>query len=435
MKGLTVKSVRANGSHLTIDFECRGQISKFFQTNQFYADYNTSIQAVPEEILVIPFLGAVLPIVWANHAVICVDAIDEIFLESMEAYKRSLQKLYPKLSLGGRLVAKHASKQNLGFQSKSMMLFSGGVDSLATYVRHRNERLTLVCVHGGDISLRDNVAWKNSIVPIGEFARNNKSPLRTVRSNFKEMVDFLMLRVFDDYIEEDNNWWGRIMHGLAMLGLCAPLAYVQGIGKLYIAASHTSELPEGWGSHPLLDNNVKWAGTQVLHDGFELSRQEKLLVISEYVKNDDGQVMLRCCFDSVGGNCGHCEKCSRTIVGLELAGLDPSKHGFKVEADTFLRIKRELLNGAWHFGDNIVYMWSDIKRHAYLKKNIVHPEAKPLIEWLENVDVSHLQTKSKQAHQYDFGKKLIPFFKSLPGPLYRISRRYYDFFTQMLPFS
>lgn len=58
MNSLTVKSVKANGSHLAIDFECRGNISEFLQTNQFYADYDTSIQAVPEEILVMPFLAA-----------------------------------------------------------------------------------------------------------------------------------------------------------------------------------------------------------------------------------------------------------------------------------------------------------------------------------------------------------------------------------------
>lgn len=364
MKGLSVKSVRAFGNRLMIDFECRGQISKFFRTDEFYADYNASIQDVPEEILVIPFLGAVLQIVWANHAEIRVDAIDEVFLESMDAYKVFLQDLYPKLSLGGRFVAKRVSGRSLGSQSGSMMLFSGGVDSLATYIRHRSEHPTLVCMHGGDISLGDAAAWKNSITPIAEFARVNRSSLGTVHSNCREMLDELMLRVFDDCLKEPNNWWGCVMHGLAMLSLCAPLAYVQKIGKIYIAASGTCEDSGGWGSHPLLDNSVKWSGTHVVHDGYELSRQQKLLLISEYAKKCDGQIRLRCCVDSSGGNCGRCEKCSRTILGLELAGLDPNEYGFEVEPDTFLHIKRELLSGGWAFGSGLLPMWEDIKRHA-----------------------------------------------------------------------
>ena len=137
MNSITVKSVRANGRRLLIDFKCRGQIIKFFEANQFYAEYSTSIQDVPEEILIIPFLAAVLPIAWANHAEIYVDVVDEIFLESMKTYKKALQKMYPKLRLGGRLIMKHTAKHHLSFQSKkNMMLFSGGVDSLATYIRH-----------------------------------------------------------------------------------------------------------------------------------------------------------------------------------------------------------------------------------------------------------------------------------------------------------
>ncbi len=428
-----VKSVKADGKRLSIDFECKGQMGKFFRTNRFYADYNTSVEDVPEEFLVIPFLGAVLPIIWANNAEIHVDEIDGIFLQSMDAYKKSLQKLYPKLSLGGKLVAEHASKRKVNSQTKSMMLFSGGVDSLATYIRHRNEHPTLVCVHGGDISLRDSTAWKNSIIPIAEFARDNESPLRTVHSNCREMLDELMLRVFDDYVAEPSNWWGSVMHGLALLSLCAPLAYVQKTGELYIAATSTSEVTGGWGSHPSLDNSVKWTGTDAIHDGYEVSRQEKLLLISDYAKSGNGQVKLRCCFDSPGGNCGHCEKCSRTIIGLELAGLDPNNYGFKVEATTFSRIKRELLNGRWIIGEDQMFMWEDIKRHAYLKDNVVHPEAKSLVQWLENVDVSSLRTKSEQVRSHGFARKLIPFLEFLPAPLYRIARNYYSFCVEVLP--
>lgn len=433
MNSLTVKSVKATGNYLAIDFECKGRISKFFRTNRFYAEYNTSVEAVPEGILVVPFLGTVLPIVWANDAVIHVDAVDQVFLESMKAFKIALQKMYPKLSLDGELVARSSSTERLDFQSRSMMLFSGGIDSLATYIKHRNEHLTLVCIHGGDISLADNEAWKNAVGPVAEFAGNHKSPLRTVHSNFREMPDFLILRVFDDCINEDNGWYGRIMHGLSMLALCAPLAYVQKTGKLYIAASSTSEYSEAWGSHPLLDK-VRWTGTQVIHDGYDLSRQEKLLVISEYVRNCDGRIRLRPCFDSATGNCGRCEKCGRTIIGLELAGIDPNKHGFEIKPDTFPHIKRQLQNGRWAFREDLTSMWEDIKRHAYLKNNVVHPEAKSLINWLETVDTSEFQTISNLAHPHDFGRKLIPFFSSMPSPIYRMSKRYYDFFRVILAF-
>ena len=446
MNSLIVKSVKANGRRLVVDFKCRGQISKFFQTKpfladykttkQFYADYSVPIQDVPEEILVIPFLATVLPIVWANHAVIYVDALDETFLESMKAYKKSLQKMYPKLSLGGGLIAKRTSKRHVGSKSKNMMLFSGGVDALTTFIRHRNEQLTLVCVHGGDIKTGDNIAWKGAITPIVEFARNNKIPLRTVRSNFKELVDSLIIRAYDDCINENGGWWGRVMHGLAFLGLCAPLSYAERDGKLYIASSYTSDFSGGWGSHPSLDNTVKWAGTDAVHDGYELSRQEKLFLISDYVMNIDSRVVIRSCWDSeIGGNCGHCEKCSRTILGLELAGLDPNRYGFNIKSDTFSNIKRELLNGGWEFEEDQMFMWGDIKRHAYLKDRIVHPAAKSLIGWLENADLSSFRTKSRErARKIDFDRKLNPFFMSLPDPAYRTAKKCYSVVATRFPF-
>ncbi|MFX1521777.1 MAG: hypothetical protein ACFFCD_17870 [Promethearchaeota archaeon] len=427
MNNLTIKSVKTSGSRLTIDFKCRGQISKFFQSNQFYANYNISIENVPEAILVIPFLSAVLPIVWANHAVIHINALDEKFLESTDEYKKALQQLYPKLSLGGRLIVKHASRQHSVFQSKNMMLFSGGIDAQATFIRHMNENLTLVCVHGGDIELANHIAWKGAITPIIKFARNNKCSLRTVRSNFKEMVDFLIMRVYDDCINDKSGWWGRIMHGLAFLGLCAPLSYIEGTRKLYIASSYTSDFLGGWGSHPSLDNMVRWAGTEVIHDGYELSRQKKLLVLAEHFKNCDDYFMLRSCwYSEIGSNCGHCEKCCRTILGLELAGLDPNKYGFKIKPSTFSNIKHRLLNGEWWFGDDQMFMWEDIKRHAHLKKNIIHPEARALIDWLQTVDITSFRRARafrEELYKHDLGKKLNPLFMREPDPIYRMSKK------------
>ena len=427
MNKLVIKSVKTQGSRLIINFKCKGQISKFFQTKQFYADYDIPINNVPEGVLAIPFLSTVLPIVWANNAEIYVNTLDEKFLESMSEYKKALQKLYPKLRLGGKLIVKHTSKSHPVIQSKNMMLFSGGVDAHVTFIRHLDEHLTLVSIHGGDIEPDNHIAWKGAIFPIIKFARNNKCSLRTVRSNFKEMVDFLIIRVYDDCIDEKSGWWGRIMHGLVFLGLCAPISYIEGIEKLYIASSYTSDFSGGWGSHPSLDNTVRWAATEVIHDGYELSRQEKLFVLEEYFKNCNDHFMLRSCwYSEIGGNCGHCEKCSRTILGLELAGLDPNKYGFKIKPDTFLNIKHNLLNGGWYFGDDQLFMWEDIKRHAYLKKNIIHPEARALIDWLQTMDITSFHRASalsEKLYKHDLGKKLNPLFMREPDPIYRISKK------------
>jgi hypothetical protein len=188
-----------------------------------------------------------------------------------------------------------------------------------------------------------------------------------------------------------------------------------------------SDFSGGWGSHPSLDNTIRWASTEVIHDGYELSRQEKLLMFADHFKKFDGHFILRSCwYSEIGGNCGYCEKCSRTILGLELAGLDPNRFGFKINSDTFFNIKHNLLNGEWWFGDDQLFMWEDIKRHAYLKENIVHPEARELIDWLQTMDIKSFQRTSvlsEKLYRHDLGKKLIPLFMREPDPVYRISKK------------
>jgi hypothetical protein len=76
------------------------------------------------------------------------------------------------------------------------------------------------------------------------------------------------------------------------------------------------------GSHPLLDPNYSSANLRVRHDGVTMSRLDKLRLIVEW---DAGLQHLRVC-NSVSHyreetiNCGQCEKCVRTMLGLAALG-------------------------------------------------------------------------------------------------------------------
>jgi 7-cyano-7-deazaguanine synthase in queuosine biosynthesis len=432
---LTVDQIRTTGNRLNVKFVCEGQIKKFFEANSFFVEYNTSIEHVPEEILVIPFLSIVMPIAWAGDAEVNVEKVDSAFLESLGVVKKSLQSFYPKLRLKGSLNAEAVAKPHAEGQRGKMMLFSGGVDSLATYIRHRNEDLTLLHVYTADITQQKKANKDVDIAYIKDFCDRSGLPLRTVSSNFMDVIDRLMLSRYDKYIgeESNNNWWGRIMHGLALIGLCAPIAYAEKIGKLYIASSYTAEFSGGWGSHPDIDNNIKWTGMKVVHDGYELSRQDKMNLISDYAKTVATDFKLQCCFDLTNDNCNRCEKCSRTILGLELAGFDPNKCGFRIEDNTFSSIKDKLAKGTWFFGDDQRFMWGDIKKHAYQKNRIVHPEARALIEWLSKTDINSLPSTTNKT-KFDLKAYMRPLFDRSPYMLYRVIRKFYFFCLIVFPF-
>ena len=77
-------------------------------------------------------------------------------------------------------------------------------------------------------------------------------------------------------------WWGSVQHGLALNGVVAPLAQKKGYENIFIASSYTDNIKITWGSTPEIDNNISWASTRVIHDGYELKRQDKLSFIVNF---------------------------------------------------------------------------------------------------------------------------------------------------------
>jgi hypothetical protein len=75
------------------------------------------------------------------------------------------------------------------------------------------------------------------------------------------------------------------------------------------------------GSHPVVDPLWSTESFTVVHDGAEATRVEK---ITDWVAASDVALRhLRVCWENRNGdyNCGECEKCIRTMVTLELAGV------------------------------------------------------------------------------------------------------------------
>jgi hypothetical protein len=73
------------------------------------------------------------------------------------------------------------------------------------------------------------------------------------------------------------------------------------------------------GSHPLLDPLWSTEATRIVHHAPGVTRVEKIAALGE---RPDVLATLRACdFAEPRRNCGDCDKCVRTMVGLELAGL------------------------------------------------------------------------------------------------------------------
>lgn len=426
MSEIDIANVAADGSVVECDLRTRGRVSRFFTGERFRVEYDVDVTDVPQSVLTIPALAHVAPVAWATGATVSVDRVDRRFRASLRTVRDALQEMYPEFMVGGdvdvaetvaTLAPEQAERAAPGVgevgggpdrrsrradgggsdptdgqsrraggsgQTDSALLFSGGVDSMATYVRHRSEDPLLISVHGWVVEEEERERWNHIQEYMTDFADEHGVEHTVVRSNMLSALDTPMLHAhYKRFIE--GSWYSAVGHGLGLLSLCAPLAYARGIGDLYIAATHTAEFDEPWGSHPGIDDNVAWSGTDCHHDGYDYSRQEKIELIADFVQSEAPDLTLRTCINDGVGNCCECEKCYRTAVGLSLAGLDPADHGYELGPETFRAIRSGFEEGEWILGADEQFMWEDLQRYA-AEADPDSAEAAAFYEWLADAD-------------------------------------------------
>ena len=174
--------------------------------------------------------------------------------------------------------------------------FSGGVDSLYSYVRNASRVTHLVVVRGLDIPFSEVARWERTRAVVESFAAAQGKAVLVVETNAQEALRPARLENF-----------GAILISTA-LGV--------GLRELIVPASYEYHDAFASGSHvttdPLLSNDT----TRVFHDG-AVPRVAKVAAI---VAAGMDLADLRVCNCQTEYNCGRCEKCLRTLVSLSLLG-------------------------------------------------------------------------------------------------------------------
>ena len=389
MPSIIIDELTAGDGTLECSIRCSDDLGRFFTDEPFRTSYDVSIDDVPAGVLAIPILAQVCPVAWANGADVYVDEVDATFARALEEAKASLCEMHDFLE-GGTLYARRTIDPEPEPTGESGLLFTGGVDSTASYVRHREESPTLISIRGWTITpdAADDEKWDALRTRVSGFADEHDLETAFVESNMLSFLDHRMLLAhYKRYV--DGGWYSSVGHGLGLLGLCAPMAYARGMEDLYVAATHWDGIDLEWGSRPDIDERVRWAGTACHHDAYELSRQERIDVIADYVRTEDPDLQLQTCNDRMDGNCGECEKCYRTAVGLRLAGLEPSHHGYPFSDADYRDLRRSLERGDWVLGQDERHMWDDIRERA-AETEPATPAERRFFEWLETADIDDL---------------------------------------------
>lgn len=348
-----------DGTRIDYDYAVHNGIKKYFsKENLLYSKYAYDLNNVPESILVIPFLSNMMPIAWFAGFDVEVSEVDEDFYNALKEVKVAFEKQYKDYQLNGRLISSQITKNKIE-GNKSAMLFSGGVDAYATYIRNHEKTPDLVTILGADIEISDQLQWKSftSFIENEPLLKNNqKQYIETnVRQFYTYQVELLLKKI---------GWWGQVQHGLTLIGAVAPISYTYGYNKVYIASSYTKEIEVAWGSTPQIDEKISWAGIQVFHDGYELKRQDKVDLIAKFSHEIDNKFKLRVCYSELRKdfNCSNCEKCFRTILGLILNGENPNNYGFNVDENIHKNMFNLLNEGNASRG--MQYFWWELMEKA-----------------------------------------------------------------------
>jgi hypothetical protein len=328
--------------------------------------------SIPSGILVIPLLGFLAPLAWITKSDIVADAVDEVYLDSVSKVRETMQLLYPKLQLHGTIKAKPVRTESHWNPSRYSLLYSGGVDSLTSYIRNRETKPSLLMIRGTpDVWLSEVEFFKRSIDRVGPALNGLGAELHVVETDALEIIDYNGLKA---HVRngEIKGWWENFAHGLFLTGMCAPGTYYNQSGRLMIASSSTVKDNTPWGSMPEIDPQIRWGGLQVIHDSFDYTKFEKIReVLAPFLKNRgmEGFPLRVCTGDAkvrlASGrlNCGRCGKCIRTMLMLLENGIDPEKCEFDMTGFSPSRLRTGLKNGYIKLEDQPVN-WGQILDNA-----------------------------------------------------------------------
>ncbi len=348
MKTITINSIKAEEKELRITFTPSDEMQRFFACNEYYVKYNANISGVGKDVLVIPFVSNVLPLLWLNNCSIKVDKLDKSFMGCIETLRQSYSNMYPMLDFAKDCVQANKLVKNENKGQDLLYMFSGGVDAYNTLINNLPQDGTkghLFSVIGSDIPESDEKAVATFKSQIQYALDLFDLDIIYATSNFRSILNWnaaneLVKKSGDDY-------WHGMQHGIGLLSLAAPIAVKYNIGKIFIASSFSYNEQKIFGhltcaSHQTIDNNLKIGSTIVIHDGLEYDRVDKVANISNFCVKNDVTIPLHVCWENTTGvNCMKCEKCFRSwISAVVLNIVDPNVLGLTTTDETFKKYKQ-----------------------------------------------------------------------------------------------
>ena len=394
MDGVILRSITVEKNHVEYRFEARGIIKDYFNTDTLFIDYDRDMTDVPKSVMTIPFVASIIPLMWLTNTVMWVEELDRTFYDAVFKIKEAYQRLYYNYELKGNLVPARLTENTYTPEQNSLLLFSGGIDANTTYVRIRDQKPLLFNIQGWYKQRGDNdEAADADIRDITAFSKREGLNFEYAKSNFAVLVNN---DTFDSKIKKKlgDSWWHGFQHSMGFISIAIPVAYLLKIGKIYIASSVPMGEYVKCASYVTTDSEFKFAAVGgCVHDGSELTRQDKVHVLVDYANQREEDYPIRVCSFN-DHNCCACDKCFRSILGIIAEGGDIKKYGFIINGSLKEHFESLMKEKAHTFnikGESRLH-WPAIKKR--MQDNYEHIEDKEFVDWFLNFDFVDAQKKT-----------------------------------------
>lgn len=303
----------------------------------------------------------------------CDEPIDEDILPQLEECMDAWALWLPKEVRPVRIIAENLVKARQPADKSAALAFSGGVDACYSLMAHKLGligRRTLdlqhaVLVQGFDIPVFNDRAFQASKADAEAILSEFEVPLTTVKTNWREQT---------------VPWATSFIFALA-----AVMHQLHGVTSRAVISSDESYDNEvlGLGTNSITNPLMSGPSFPIEFTGAGATRTRKASVIarSAAVKRHI-RVCYRQSFD--GGNCGVCEKCTRTKLNFAAVGVyDIPRLGTPVRASDVrsLRISQKA----------VLNLFEDIRENGDWRKrtelldainDLVHRGLQPKKSWL-----------------------------------------------------
>lgn len=280
------------------------------------AAYGEDLSCSPHAFLI----GCLVPAIHFGEARIRLDAeVCPSLLEGLQTAMSLLEYWYGDRYRPIRLDVRPAREGLARARPPRAGLFlSGGVDSLAALrlnhlhypPSHPGFVRDCLILHGFDVG---GVVEKGPKYHVFDRAR-------AAMENVAAEAGVELIPVYTNirHLCDERELWLEKLFGAVLAAVAH--AFAGRLDLVYVASSYDLPNLGPCGSHPLLDPEYSSWDLRIRHRDAELSRLEKLRIVADWPV---GFQNLRACLQNVPDrlNCGWCEKCVRTMVGLVALGV------------------------------------------------------------------------------------------------------------------